>query len=319
LEALPGEVEVAEGKADRRAELRAATRAAKAGGEAPAGRSAVPVLESVPAAPFLGVRLLGPEEISLEEVYDCFDLRSLFRLSWGVPSEREAEFRGALERWRREARERRLIVPRIAYGYFRCRAEGDALVVEGARADAGSDTGTGAGTGTGTGAGGETRFLFPRQPGGERLCLADYFRSAEAGGDVVALTCVTAGPEASAEGERLQHEGKFSDAHQLHGFATQAAEALAEWLHRRIRRELGVGPKVGQRFSFGYPACPDLEPQEPLCRLLGAERIGVSLTSAFQLVPEQSTTALVVHHPAAKYFAAAPAGAAAAEALLSGR
>jgi len=294
MEALPLDVAEAEGRAERRTELRAATRAAKGESKEVPARSATPVLDAVPAAPFIGARTLGPEEIPLAELFECFDLKSLFRLSWGVPSEKEAEFRSVLEGWKKAALARPLVVPRASYGYFRCRADGDAIVVE--HPDGKS----------------ESRFAFPRQTGGERLCLADYVRAL--GGDVIALSCVTVGHEATREGERLNAEGKFNDAYLLHGFATQSAEALAEWLHRRIRRELGIEPKRGQRFSFGYPACPDIELQGPLCALLGAEKIGVELTSAFQLVPEQSTTALVLHHPAAKYFSAVPDGAPSAQA-----
>ncbi len=281
---VPEDVAAAEEKNERRQELRDQARAAKSG-HVPVP---VPELASVPTPPFLGVRRLGPDEIPLREVYACFDLKSLFRLSWGVPSEKEGEFKGVLERLQDEAIERRLLVPRASYGYFRCARDGDALVVP-----------------EGDGHGG-ARFRFPRQPAGERLCLADYFRTADRGGDVVALTIVTAGAVASEEGERLNAAGKFSEAYYLHGFSTQAAEALAEWLHRRIRRELGIDARRGQRYSFGYPACPDLEQQEPLCRLIDAAGIGVTLTTAFQLVPEQSTSALVAHHPAAKYFNASP-------------
>ncbi|HVY61267.1 MAG TPA: vitamin B12 dependent-methionine synthase activation domain-containing protein, partial [Planctomycetota bacterium] len=282
---LPAAVAEAEGKQARRDELRAETRAAKAA--AGATGPGVEVLATIPAPPFLGVKRLEPAEIPVREVYECFDLKSLFRLSWGVSAEREAEFRPVLERLKEEAIERRLLVPRVAYGYFRCHREGDTLVVADPEATSGG-----------------RRFAFPRQEAGERLCLADYFRPAEAGGDVVAFTVVTAGPVATEEGERLNKAGRYTDAYSLHGFATQFAEALAEWLHRRIRRELGIGERQGQRFSFGYPACPDLADQAQLCRLLGAESIGVTLTPAFQLVPEQSTSALVAHHPAAKYFSA---------------
>ncbi len=245
----------------------------------------MPPAPDVPEPPFFGVRRLGPEEIDLREVYACFDLRSLFRLSWGVPSEKEKEFKPALARWQKEAIERRLLVPRAAYGYFRCRREGDAVVVLPSE-----ETSSAA-----------ARFEFPRQEAGEGLCLADYFREDR---DTIALAVVTVGPAASEEVERLQRAGRYADAHALHGFSTQAAEALAEWLHRRVRRELRIDPRRGLRFSFGYPACPELSDQEKLCALVGAREIGVELTAAWQLVPEQSTSALIVHHPAAKYFSA---------------
>jgi 5-methyltetrahydrofolate--homocysteine methyltransferase len=276
------EVEEAESRAERRAELRTKTQEKKRGSGSGAKLS-VPPAPDIPSPPFFGVRRLGPDEIDLREVYSCFDLRSLFRLSWGVPSEKEREFAPVLERLEEEAIERRILLPQAAYGYFRCEREGEEIVLYEV----------------------EARFSFPRQAGGERLCLSDYFREKNEGGDIVALMLVSVGPRASEEIERLERAGRYADSYHLHGFATQAAEALAEWLHRRIRRELGIDPKRGLRYSFGYPACPDLSQHATLCRLLDASAIGVALTAAWQLVPEQSTSALVVHHPAAKYFSAA--------------
>jgi 5-methyltetrahydrofolate--homocysteine methyltransferase len=276
LARLPEEVAEADGRAERRAELRAKTH------ERAAPAAALPPAPDVPRPPFLGAARVEPAEIDLRAVFACMDHRSLFRLSWGVPSEKEAEFRPVLEALEEEAIERRLLEPRVAYGYFRCRREGDALVLgEGAR------------------------WGFPRQAGQERLCLADYFREDE---DVVALMIATVGARATEAIDELNRAGEYTKAYYLHGLATQAAEGLTEWQHRRIRAELGIEPRRGLRYSFGYPACPDMAPSAELARLVGAEAIGVTLTEAFQLVPEQSTSAVVVHHPAAKYFSAVAGG-----------
>jgi 5-methyltetrahydrofolate--homocysteine methyltransferase len=150
-----------------------------------------------------------------------------------------------------------------------------------------------------------SRFHFPRQEGRERLCIADYFRSVSSGDvDVVGLQVVTVGDEASRRFEALQAAGEYSEAFFSHGLAVEAAEAVAEWMHRRIKHELGIPGGRGKRYSWGYGACPDLEDHEQLFKLLPAEEeLGMELTSAFQLIPEQSTAAIIVHHPSAKYYA----------------
>jgi 5-methyltetrahydrofolate--homocysteine methyltransferase len=149
------------------------------------------------------------------------------------------------------------------------------------------------------------RFSFPRQDGRDRLCLADYFRSVDSGDiDVLPLQVVTAGDAASRRFEELQAAGEYSEAYFVHGMAVEAAEAVAEWMHRRIRSELGIAAGRGKRYSWGYGACPDLDDHALVFRLLPAtEALGMTLTSAFQLVPEQSTAAMIVHHPEAKYYA----------------
>ena len=249
----------------------------------------------VPAVPFWGPRTL--EEIDLEDVFACFDLRSLYRLSWGGGNlkgeawERVVrdEFEPRLEAFKEQACRTGFVRPRAVYGYFPAAGDGDAVVVYDP-ADPGREV---------------FRLSFPRQPGGEHLCLADYLRPPEGGraSDVVAFQVVTVGDGAGEASARLQQEHRYSEALFLHGFSVQAAEATAEWLHRRIRRELGLGEGAGQRYSWGYPACPDHAQHAPVFRLLQAqERLGVSLTEGFQIVPEQSTAALVLHHPQAKYF-----------------
>jgi 5-methyltetrahydrofolate--homocysteine methyltransferase len=152
------------------------------------------------------------------------------------------------------------------------------------------------------------RMTFPRQIGGEHLSLADYLREPGERGatDVVALQIVTVGGNATARTATLQAAGDYSESYFLHGFSVQSAEALAEYTHRRIRRELGLEDDRGKRYSWGYGACPDLRQHEIVFALLDAEaKIGVTLTEAFQIVPEQSTAALVMHHPRAAYFNAA--------------
>jgi 5-methyltetrahydrofolate--homocysteine methyltransferase len=152
------------------------------------------------------------------------------------------------------------------------------------------------------------RFTFIRQAGGEHLSLADYLREPENGRgvDVVALQVVTMGTRASERTEKLQHAGEYSESYFLHGFSVQSAEALAEYSHRMIRSELGLQEEQGKRYSWGYGACPDLSQHQIAFKLLDATNaIGVSLTEAFQIVPEQSTAAIVMHHPKAAYFNAA--------------
>jgi 5-methyltetrahydrofolate--homocysteine methyltransferase len=160
------------------------------------------------------------------------------------------------------------------------------------------------------------RFTFPRQSTDRFLCLADFFAPVESGRmDVVAFHLVTMGREASEHSSNLFASNNYKDYLYFHGLSVEAAEALAELWHKRIREELGIAAKdaketrklfaqgyQGSRYSFGYPACPNLEDQAKLMELLDGERIGVRLTEEYQLVPEQSTSAIIVHHPEAKYF-----------------
>jgi 5-methyltetrahydrofolate--homocysteine methyltransferase len=160
------------------------------------------------------------------------------------------------------------------------------------------------------------RFTFPRQPGGKNLCLADFFAARESGKmDVVAFHLVTVGRRASEYSHELFKSDNYSDYLYFHGLSVESAESLAELWHKRIREELGIAgadsPELtrlfrqeyqGSRYSFGYPACPRLEDQEKLFALLDPSRIDVSLSEEFQLEPEQSTSAIIVHHSQAKYF-----------------
>ena len=161
------------------------------------------------------------------------------------------------------------------------------------------------------------RFSFPRQTKRQRLCIADFFRPIDAGErDVLGLHCVTVGDDASKRARELFEANEYQQYLYVHGFGVETAEALAELWHKRMRAELGIGgddsPRIrdlftqkyrGSRYSFGYPACPEMSDQEKLFRLLRPERIGCTLTENWQIDPEQSTSAILVHHPQAKYFA----------------
>ena len=148
------------------------------------------------------------------------------------------------------------------------------------------------------------RLVFPRQPKHDRICLADFFRPLDGGGerDVVALQGVTVGPEVTDLIEKLEAEGEFAEQLFVHGIGVQSAEGLAEWLHSRVRDELEIAPDQGRRYSWGYPACPDQSEHEKVWRLLGLEEIGMTLSDGYAVMPEQSTVAIIAHHPQAVYF-----------------
>ncbi|MEB3328027.1 MAG: methionine synthase [Candidatus Sericytochromatia bacterium] len=261
---------------------------------APGTRSAVPPASVLPPAPFLGHRVV--QDVPLSRVFDGMDLRSLYRLSWGARNTHgeayEALIRDEFEPRRlalqAEAAREGWLAPRFVYGYFPAQAEGDRIHLYDP-ADPGRRLGS---------------FECPRQPEGEHLCLADYVAEAGSGRmDVVALQVVTVGTEAAELCERLNREGRYGEAYWIHGLSVEAAEGLAEVAHQHIRQEWGIGPGQGKRYSWGYPAIPELGDHALVWRALPVEdAIGVSLTEAFQLVPEQSTAAIVLHHPEAKYF-----------------
>ena len=271
----------------------------------------------IPRPPFWGVRTI--REMPLEIVFQYIDKDELFRLSWGAKNahgeewERlRAEFEARLARMQREALRLGYLAPRAVYGYFPANSEGNDLIIWDPASltteDGGRTTDGGRRTGLKPGTGLDlrllARFSFPRQPSGERLCLADYFAPVGSGRvDVVALQVVTVGPGADARFAELQERGEYSEAYFTHGLSVQTAEATAEYVHRHIRRELGLPEGQGKRYSWGYPAIPDLADHVKVFQLLPAEReLGMSLTAAYQLVPEQSTAAIIVHHPEAKYY-----------------
>ncbi|MGA3036263.1 MAG: methionine synthase [Vulcanimicrobiaceae bacterium] len=253
----------------------------------------------VPRAPFLGPRTLR-DKIDVRELWPCFDLKSLYRLSWGGANVKgeawEAlvrdEFEPRLHAYQQRAKSDGLLAPRVVYGYFPASGDGDDIVVYSPN-DPGWQI---------------ARFSFARQAGGEHLCLADYLRESKDGRatDVIALQVVTVGERVAQRIDQLQAQNEYTEAYFLHGFSVQTAEALAEYTHRRIRAELGLPAERGKRYSWGYGACPDLSQHELVWELLDVEKaIGARLTSAFQIVPEQSTAAIVIHHPQAAYFNAA--------------
>ena len=268
-------------------------------GDSAGQRSAVIANNPVPKPPFWGAKV--KRDIPVAEVLALLDIDELFRLQWGGRGSGPAwektvreEFRPTLARLSESAEREKWLAPQTVYGYFPVQSSGNELIVydpAAMQSDGGSLREI-------------TRFPFPRQEGREHLCLADYFRSVESGDvDVAAFQIVTVGDEATRRFEVLQEKGEFSEGYYLHGLGVEAAEATAEWVHQLIRREMGIPDTQGKRYSWGYPACPDLEGHAQLFRLLPAtEALGIELTSAFQLMPEQSTAAMVVHHPQAKYY-----------------
>jgi len=258
----------------------------------------------VPAAPFLGSRTEAVTDI--EALFPLINEQALFRGRWGYRrgklsvAEYEQLVAGevlpAYERIKAEALAEGLLQPQVAYGYFDCFSKGDELVL--------------------TDNGDSYRYGFPRQGFAPNLCISDFFRSREEGCDLAGLFVVTLGPKLAEKTQALYQADSYKDYLLWHGFGVELTDALAEYWHMRMRRELGIAeaePKDvagyvvqqyrGSRYGFGYPACPDLELQRPTFALLKPERIGVSLTENCEMVPEMTTSALVAHHPQAKYFA----------------
>jgi 5-methyltetrahydrofolate--homocysteine methyltransferase len=259
---------------------------------APARRSAsVSPAPRIPAPPFWGPRVLPAGSIPLADLWPHLDLTELYKLQWGVKAKgaeyerliRE-EFGPLLEELKGEAQG--WLVPKVVYGYFPCHAEGNDLVVLDPvhrRSEL-------------------ARLRFPRQPDERNLCLADYFRE-EPGSDAVAFQVVTVGDAATRLAGEAQEKGDYSRSLFVHGLAVEVAEALADRWHVQVRKELGLAPDQGKRYSPGYPSWPELADQVQIWKLLEPDRtIGVTLTEAHQMVPEQSTSAVVLHHPDAIYF-----------------
>jgi 5-methyltetrahydrofolate--homocysteine methyltransferase len=252
-------------------------------------RSAVRTDTAIPAPPWWGVREVAPD---MESVYHHLDTHVLFKLHWGGRGVKgdawrklvDEDFRPRLERMWREAT---YLHPRTKLGYFPCYSEGNEVVVLDP-----DDR--------------ETileRLVFPRQPKHDRICLADFYRPRESGElDVVALQAVTAGEEVTELMASLEADGEFAEQLFVHGLGVQTAEGLAEWLHSRVRDDLGIGRDQGRRYSWGYPACPEQSEHEKVFRLLDAQSIGLRLSSGYAVEPEQSTVAIVTHHPQAVYF-----------------
>ncbi|HEV2827087.1 MAG TPA: methionine synthase [Pyrinomonadaceae bacterium] len=270
-------------------------------------RSTVRTDVLIPQAPFYGSRAV--DDIDLDDVFAFVNETALFKGQWQFKQgKRPADeyetlvretVRPVYENLKERSKREQLLVPRVVYGYFPAQSSGNDLVIYS------DDQKTE-----------RMRFTFPRQPAGKNLCLADFFAAKESGRmDVVAFHLVTMGRRASEYAHELFKADNYAEYLYFHGLGVESAEALAELWHKRIREELGIAgddaPDVrklfqqryqGSRFSFGYPACPSLEDQAKLFELLEPARIGVELTEEFQLDPEQSTSAIIVHHPEAKYF-----------------
>jgi 5-methyltetrahydrofolate--homocysteine methyltransferase len=305
-------------EAKRRADLR--ERAVKpTTSTAPvAARSDVRSDNPVPPPPFWGRREVT--DVPLEQVFPYLNETALFIGQWGFRKKgmADAEYerviedkaRPALESLQQRAIKEKLLTPKVVYGYFPVQSEGDDLIVY--RVDS-FDAQSLKPKGTPRE---WVRFSFPRQPDRRRLCISDFFRARDSGEfDVLGVQLVTVGARASDAAQELFKANKYQDYLYLHGFGVESAEALAELWHKRMRQELGFGSEDGtkvrelfqqgyrgSRYSFGYPACPNLEDRAKVLDLLRPESIGVTLSENFMLVPEQSTDALVVHHPQAKYF-----------------
>ncbi|MFD7549903.1 methionine synthase [Streptomyces sp. NPDC059816] len=270
-------------------------------------RSDVSTDNPLPTPPFLGTRVI--KGIQLKEYASWLDEGALFKGQWGLKQNRagdgpayeelvETEGRPRLRGWLDKLQRENLLEAAVVYGYFPCVSKGDDLII---LDEQGNE---------------RTRFTFPRQRRGRRLCLADFFRPEESGErDVVGLQVVTVGSRIGEATAELFEANAYRDYLELHGLSVQLAEALAEYWHARVRSELGFAGEDpaqiedmfalkyrGARFSLGYGACPDLEDRAKIARLLEPERIGVVLSEEFQLHPEQSTDAIVIHHPEAKYF-----------------
>jgi 5-methyltetrahydrofolate--homocysteine methyltransferase len=259
-----------------------------------------------PEPPFLGARSL--DEIMLQTVIPYINEITLFQFQWGyrrkgTPQKEyqkliDEEVRPLYHELAKQCEREKILEPRAAYGYWKCVPEGESVVLLHPEDESRE----------------VARFDFPRQKGKKNLCIADYFRN-DGTADVIALQVVTIGQHASEVAREWFAEDRYKDYLHLHGLSVEAAEGLAEYIHRQARGELGIitddsremrqifkqGYR-GSRFSFGYPACPKLEDQEVLLDLLGAERVGIRMSDEFQLWPEQSTSAVVCHHPSAKYF-----------------
>ena len=293
---------------ERVAAMKAGAAAKQATEAAVAERSSVALDVPIPAAPFFGDRLV--EHIDLDEIYPFINTVALFRGQWGFKKGAMArdEYERMIhetvepifERLKRLCKDEKILRPQVVYGFWPCNAHDDDLIIFDAQ-DHEKEV---------------ERFTFPRQDGRRRLCMSDFFRDIDTGErDVVGFSCVTMGVEVSHRARQLFERNEYTEYLYMHGIGVEGAEALAELWHKRMRAELGIGtedsPSIrklftqhyrGSRYSFGYPACPELSDQEKLFRLLQPERIGCTLTENWQIDPEQTTSAIIVHHPEAKYF-----------------
>lgn len=273
-----------------------------------------------PTPPFWGTQLLQPIDIPIEEVLWYLDLQALIAGQWQFrkPKDQSKEeyqvflqekVYPILENWKKRIVEENLLHPQVIYGYFPCQAQGNTLHIYHEEIANLKDT---------KDASVRASFEFPRQKSLRRLCIADFFAPKESGIiDVFPMQAVTVGEIATEFAQKLFAANQYTDYLYFHGIAVQVAEALAEWTHARIRRELGFGAEDpdnirdtlaqryhGSRYSFGYPACPNIPDQYKQLELLGTDRMNLYMDESEQIYPEQSTTAIITYHPAAKYFSA---------------
>ncbi|WP_297756821.1 methionine synthase [Thermosynechococcus sp.] len=271
-----------------------------------------------PTPPFWGIRHLKPDQIPLSEVFAYLDLQALIAGQWQFrkPKDQDRATYDAfltekvypiLEAWKQRILAENLLHPELIYGYFPCQSEGNTVYIYDPQRVGDKDACVPERA--------IAQFTFPRQKGGRRLCIADFFAPVESGIiDVFPMQAVTVGEIATQVAQQLFAANQYSDYLYFHGMAVQTAEALAEWCHARIRRELGCTPDPesirdilaqryqGSRYSFGYPACPNMQDQYTQLRLLQSDRMGMYMDESEQLYPEQSTTAIICYHPTAKYF-----------------
>lgn len=222
------------------------------------------------------------DQIDMDKVWTLIDKKSLFKLSWGLRGKAGSEFEAAheeiLKEWKSRIIQEKLFEPEIVYGYFKCHNKDRQLLVENPNGD-------------------DVELDFPRSTKPEHLCLPDYFGD----DDIVAFQVVTVGNKVTEIIDRWNKEDKYTDAYYLHGLAVELAEALAEWINQRIKSEMSL-ERGGLRFSWGFPSCPDVAQHRLVWKLLQPEKSGMTLTESGQIIPEQSTAAIVVHHPLVKYF-----------------
>ncbi|MDQ6730434.1 MAG: cobalamin-dependent protein, partial [Actinomycetota bacterium] len=259
-------------------------------------RSAAKTDLAVPEPPFWGVREI---DVPLEEVYPHLDTHVLFKLHWGGRGVKGDDWTALLRddfqpRLERMWRDQDYLRPRVLVGYFPCNSDGNELIVwDPEDFDPAHPREL-------------ERLVFPRQPRHDRICLADFYRPLSRTHppqtDVVALQAVTAGQEVTELMASLEADGEFAEQLFVHGLGVQTAEGLAEWMHARIRSDLGIAPTQGRRYSWGYPSCPEQSELSKVFRLLDAPSIGLRLSDGFAVEPEQSTLAIVAPHPQAVYF-----------------
>jgi 5-methyltetrahydrofolate--homocysteine methyltransferase len=299
-----------QGQQERKGEMRAEREARVAAKAEEFFDTQVPRAEFIPEPPFWGVQYVEQPQLNIKELFSFINRKALYANQWmyrrGSRSTKEYKdfIQGHVDplfyQWCERAEERKWLQPKVAYGYFPCNSEQNELVIYTAEDHAQE----------------ACRIKFPRQIADGRRCIADYFLPLSSGRrDVVAFHVVTSGALASEKCQELFKADQYTDYLHFYGLSVETAEALAEFWHRRIRHELSISSQdgatieslfrqtyQGERYSFGYPACPNLEDQKHIFELLKPENIGVSLSSEFQLVPEQSTSAIIVHHPEACYF-----------------